>query len=363
MRLHPFLFFSGFMLAILLISSAGAVSPEAEAQWKIAKDLYAGGKCVAALVASEKAISLDPQFGRPWNVKGAALHCLGRNTEALEAFATAFRLDPYLTIAQKNIDHVQLDIKNGASLTSPVIVLPVHRNSSIISDGELGYAPIGEPTGCWAFSKDGHAVKITNQGEILVTGVRLAGCKYGTGNGKVRIEIWDQNFTPLSSDTIPYDQVPFTVVREEPACLGNASWVDVDIPDHEVFGDFYIVLFTDSAMFSQRKEAGMSLVYYTPSETGTSYAMTTNPNRPEVQKIGRVEYLPEELDWAIRVLFSEVHSSTVSPGEPQAPEMKTEASPSMSDSAPESNPTSIPLGVGSILGALSVVVGFSFRKK
>jgi hypothetical protein len=343
------------MIAGLIISSAGAASPEAEAQWQIAGNLYAHGKCLSALFASEKAISMDPQFGRAWNVKGAALHCLGRNREALEAFTKAIELDPDLEIAKKNLNHVQLDIKKGAPLNKPAIVLPAVRNASIAYDGELGYVPIGEPTGCWAFPEDGHAVFYANNRTVEVTGVRMAGCQYGKAGGKVRIEIWDKNFTTLYSDTIPYDQIPFTVVKDEAACLKNSSWVDIDLPDHEVTGDFYIVVFTHSLPISQ-KEPGMYIVYDTPSETGTSYAMTTYPNRPDVQKIGKAEYLPEELDWMIHVLYTVPLSRTVTPGETQALETQTEETQ-------KSTPTSIPLGSVSIVGSLSIVVCYSIFKK
>ncbi|MCX6697822.1 MAG: tetratricopeptide repeat protein [Methanoregula sp.] len=335
-------------------------SYDAEVQWKIAKNLSDSGECSSALVASEKAISMNPQVGKYWNVKGCALHCLGRNREALEAFTKAVELDPSLTIAQKNLDHVQLDIKNGAPLDKPAIVLPAVRNASIAYDGELGYDPIGKPTGSWAFSTDGHAVFYANNRTIAVTGIRMAGCRYGEAGGKVRVEIWDKNFTTLYSDTIPYDQIPFTVIKDKAGYLTNSSWVDIDLPDHEVSGDFYIVLFTGSVPISD-KEPMMYIVYYTPSETGTSYAMTTNPNRPDVQKIGKAGYRPEELDWMIHVLYTIPPSKTVTPGELQA--LKTQVLKTQTEETQKSTPTSTPLGLISIVGALSIVVSYSIFKK
>ncbi len=362
MKLHLFLFFSGCMIAGLIISSAAATSPEAEAQWKISKDLYAHGKCPSALVASEKAISLDPQFSQPWNVKGCALHCLGRNREALEAFNRSIELDPGFEMARKNIDHVLDDIRDGAPLDTPAIVLPAVRNASIAYDGELGYVPIGEPAGCWAFPKDGHSVFFANNRTITVTGVRMAGCKYGKAGGKVRIEIWDKNFTTLYSDTFPYDQIPFSTVKDEGVCLINSSWVDIDLPDHEVAGDFYLVLFTGSGPISL-KEPGMYIVYDAPSETGTSYAMTSYPNHPDEQKIGKAEYLPEEIDWMIRVLYTVPPSKTVTPGETQALETPTEEPKNQTEEPQKSTPTSIPLGLVCIIGALSIVVCYSIVRK
>jgi hypothetical protein len=367
MKLHLFLFLSGCMIAGLIISSAAATSPEAEAQWKISKDLYAHGKCTSALVASEKAISLDPLFSEPWNVKGCALHCLGRNREALEAFNRSLELNPGFDMARKNIAHVLNDIKGGAPLDTPAIVLPAVRNASIAYDGELGYVPIGLPTGCWAFPKDGHSVFYANNGTVTVTGVRMAGCKYGKAGGKVRIEIWDKNFTTLYSDTLPYDQIPFNVVKDEAVCLVNSSWVDIDIPDHEVTGDFYIVVFTGSGPISL-KEPGMYIVYYAPSETGTSYAMTSFPNGPDEQKIATAEYLPEEIDWMIRVLYTVPPSKTVTPGEThaldsQVLETQNKGPETQTEGPQQPTPTSIPLGLAGIVGALSIVVCYSISRK
>jgi tetratricopeptide (TPR) repeat protein len=291
----------GCVIACLLITSANAVSSEATEQWKTAMQLQSAGKCHSALVASEKAIGLDPRFGRPWNVKGCALHCLGRNQEALEAFEKAIALEPTLEIAQKNYNHVLLDIQNGAPLTTAPIVLPEVRNESIQYDGELNYVPVGEPTGCCALIQSGHAVFYTNNKTIAVTGVRVAGSRYVKTDGNVRIEIWDKNFTALYSDIIPYERIPFTDIKTDQECINKSLWVDIDLPDHEVTGDFYIVIFTDSYPVSIREHA-IFIDYYTPSETETSYAVKRNPNRLDTTLVGEL-YKTSELDWMIRVLY------------------------------------------------------------
>jgi hypothetical protein len=355
MKPYLILLLSGCMIAGLLISSAGAVSDEAKAQWLIAKDLVAGGKCSSALVASEKAIRMDPLFAYPWNVKGAALHCLGRNQAAVEAFGRAVELDPTFTLAQKNQDHVLLDIRNGAPPDTPAIVLPSVRNASLAYDGELGYVPAGEPTGCSSLSKDGHAVFYANNRTIAVTGVRMAGCRYGKAGGKARIEIWDSDFTTLYSDTILHEQIPFTAVKDEEDCLTNSSWVDIDLPDHEVSGDFYVVLFTNSLPISM-KEPGIFIVYDTPSGTGTSFTVTTNPNRVEEQTVGKAGYRPEELDWMIHVLYTVSPSPTVVHGETQA--LKPQAEESQKPKT-----ASTPLGLVSVIGALSIIAGCSIFRK
>jgi hypothetical protein len=365
--MKPYLFLVVIMMS-LFIASASAASAEAETQWKIAQKLFADGKCPSAVIASDKAIGMDPQFGRPWNVKGCALHCLGRNKEALEAFARALELEPDLKIAQKNADHVRLDISKGAPPDTPPLVLPAVRNASIPSDGELGEVPVGEPTGCWAFPRNGHAVFFANNKTITVTGVRMAGCRYGKDGGTVRIEIWDENFTTLYSDTVPYDRIPFAVVKGEAECLFNSSWVDIGLPGHEVTGNFSVVVFTGSAPVSS-KEPGLSIVYDTPSGTGTSFAMTTNPNRPDVQEVGKAGYGMEELDWMIRVLYTVPPSPTFTPGKTQAPgtqdgETHAGATPAGETQAGEpQKPAPAPLGPAVIAIALSIAAVCSvFRK-
>lgn len=301
MRGHICFLFLGCIIACILVSSACAHSPEIEAQYEIAAQLYTAGKCPSALIASQKVIELDPQFAKAWNAKGSALHCLERNQEALEAFDKAIALDPTLDMPKKNKDHVLLDIQNGAPLTTPPIVLPEVRNTSIQFDGELGYVPLGELTGCWSLITGAHAVFYTNNKTIVVNGVRVAGCRYGKPEGNVSIQIWDKNLTTLFRDIIPYEVIPFPAVEiGGPTCISNSSWVDIGISDHEVTGDFYLVIHTDSYQLSE-KEHGIFIVYSTPSETGTSYVVKRNPNRLTTYSIGG--YNTSELDWMIRVVY------------------------------------------------------------
>ena len=194
----------GCIIACLLVFSACATTPEVTAQWKIAQRFYAENKCPSALVASEKAIAIDPLFAPPWNVRGCALHCLGRNQEALADFEkVCSNLIPLLIWPKKMLIVPVTELKNGAPLNTPQVTLPADKNETIRYDGELKYDPIGEPTGSWAFVKDGHAVFYSNNKTITVTGVRVAGCRYGKTNAKVVIEIWDKNLSTLYHDEIP----------------------------------------------------------------------------------------------------------------------------------------------------------------
>jgi len=367
MRRQIFLFLFGFLIAAMAVSPAGAATPEAEAQGKVASDLLADGKCPMALAAAEKAIDLDPSYGTPWNTRGSALHCLGRNEEALESFVIALDLDPDLTVAEQNYDHVNADLLKGAPLYTPPVDIPVIRNSSIAYDGELGYTSPGVPTGSWALQKDGHAVLFHNGRTITLTGVRIAGCRYGKGDGQVRIEIWDRNFTVLSSDTIPYDQVPLPAVDDETACLERSAWVDTSLPGHDVNGDFYLVLFTGSGPASQ-KEPGIDIVYGTPTDAKTSFTVSTSPNRIAALKIGSAGYRAEEIDWMIRVLYTEPHSPAAgTTPAPEAPaEGRTASSPGMvpDGELPVEEPLQSPApGPAGIAGALAVAVSWSvFRK-
>lgn len=366
MRRQLFLFLFVFILPGMVISPAGAATPEAEAQGKVASDLLADGKCPMALAAAEKAIDLDPSSGAPWNTRGSALHCLGRNEEALESFVIALDLDPTLTIAEQNYDHVNADLLNGAPLYTPPVDIPVIRNSSLAYGGELGYTSPGVPTGSWSLQKQGHAVFFENGRTITLTSVRIAGCRYGKGEGKVRIEIWDRNFTVLSSDTVPYDQIPLPAVNDEAACLQSSSWVDIGLPGHDVNGNFYLVLFTGSGLSSQ-KEPGIDIVYGSPTDAKTSFVVSTSPNRIAAQKIGSVGYRTEEIDWMIRVLYTELPSAAgTTPAAGTPAEGLPASSPGM---APEGElPVEEPLqspapGLAGIAMAFAVAVCWSvFRK-
>ncbi len=313
----PLLLIAALVLACLVIAPVNAASPEAEAWWKLARNNYSGGKCVGALVFSDRAIAIDPALGRAWNVRGCALHCLGRNTAALEAFAKATELDPSLAIAPKNLKHVQADIANGAPLDTPVPVITPVQDSAIPHDGELAYASPGEPTGVAAFLKEGHAVFFRNPGTVAITGIRIAGCTYGDTRGKkVRVEIRDANLTTLTSDTVPYDGIPFAPVKEEAACLASAGWEEIDLPDHPVTGDFYLVLFTGSGLISQ-KEPGLFIVFTTPSDAKTSSVAAAGQNRLIPQEIS-ARYDPVELDWMVSVLYMEPAGIANATGEPAA---------------------------------------------
>lgn len=73
---------------------SGAIRAEAESYCQKADSLYWVGAYQEALVASERAIALDPDFKEAWNIKGLALGGLGRVQEALVAYDRALALDP-----------------------------------------------------------------------------------------------------------------------------------------------------------------------------------------------------------------------------------------------------------------------------
>ena len=336
----PVLLIAALVLACLAIAPAHAGSEGAMTEWKTAKNSYEGGKCVAALVFADRAIALDPALGRAWNIRGCALHCLGRNTAALEAFEKATVLDPSLAIAPKNLRHVQADIANGAPLDTPAVVIPPVQNPSVPHDGELVAASPGEPTGCAAFLKEGHAVFFRNQGTITITGIRSAGCTYGDIRGKkVRVEVWDANLSTLTSDTVAYDAIPFAPVRDAAACLASARWAEIDLPDHDVTGDFYLVLFTGAGLISQ-KEPGLFIVYGTPSDAKTSSVAAGGQNRLIPQEIGSAGYEPAELDWMVSVLYTVPPAAA--PGEMPAAAAGTPPQDALLPAAPTGAPPGDP---------------------
>jgi hypothetical protein len=89
----------------------------------------------------------------------------------------------------------------------------------------------------------GYAVLFNNTDTITVTGIQVYGCKFGTGNKSIFIEIWDNNLTRLYRDSVRLDELPFGRMDVDKAnCGAVASWAEIPLPDHAVTGDFYVVL-------------------------------------------------------------------------------------------------------------------------
>jgi len=178
-------------------------------------------------------------------------------------------------------------------------------------DGILKYdaADSGSVAGTFAMRPSGHAVFFKNTGTITVPGIRLYGCKYGTGDKMIFVEIWDKDLKQLYRDVIPLKDIAVgQVAYTSQGCGSDASWADIALPDHSVTGDFYVAVFT----YSPKPDAttqGLRIGYTTPSSTATSHTVMENPNKIDEITIAQ-SYDPSQIDWTIRTYYKKAPVTT-----------------------------------------------------
>ena len=170
-----------------------------------------------------------------------------------------------------------------------------------LSETELAYDD-GSAEGSWAIGSDfypwifppsiaggsdGHAVKFSpDSTPFTINTIKVFGRRYGD-DGKIRLEIWDQNKNILYSNISNHSDY-FTPIR---------SWAYIKVPDIIISGDFYVVLFTNS---------------YIPYATPTTGIYTSYDNSSSINRSYRVENYnvfhwtlstPQETtNWMIRVV-------------------------------------------------------------
>lgn len=162
----------------------------------------------------------------------------------------------------------------------------------------------GPVTGTWSMNPQGHAVFFKNPGTITVTGLQVFGCKFGTGEKKIYIEIWDKNLTQLYKDSLFLNDIPVEPLdlKAGKNCDKVGTWADIPLPDHVISGDFYVVVFTYSPLANETTQ-GMFVGFTTTSITATSHTVTSNPNFI-VDKTIYKKYSPAAIDWMIRVYYT-----------------------------------------------------------
>ena len=177
-------------------------------------------------------------------------------------------------------------------------------------DGQLKYTNLATASGTYGMRPAGHAVYFTNKDPIIITGVRIYGCKYGDNAGNVRFEIWDEDMTTLYRDTVPYDKVPFRTAATQGEIKNALDWQSVTLPDHLVTGNFYYAIFTDSAAFGAGH--GIPIGFTQPSVAFTSHAVFSSPNRISEKTINGVAgtWTTDKVDWMIRPLYKDAPATT-----------------------------------------------------
>lgn len=176
-----------------------------------------------------------------------------------------------------------------------------YQNSSL----ELKYDSDSSSYSLYNLSSGGHAVYFTNPGEITITGIRIFGQMYGNNpDSPVHVRIWDKKFNGLYAYDTTYKEFP----------RDDADWMTVPVPPFSRTGDFYVAVFTQSALPSS-PGGGVSIGYDTSTKSGHSHIVLGGNNK-KVQDvaIGPDKNIPLSLiDWKIRVLYSEPTDAVPTP--------------------------------------------------
>jgi tetratricopeptide (TPR) repeat protein len=92
---------AAFILLLMLTMSAQC-QQTAEDWYNKSLALYHQGKYDQSIKVCDKAIKLDPEYVKAWNLKGANFNSLGNYEDAIKCFDEAIRLDPEYATARSN---------------------------------------------------------------------------------------------------------------------------------------------------------------------------------------------------------------------------------------------------------------------
>lgn len=166
----------------------------------------------------------------------------------------------------------------------------VVKEKPTIKKVELKYDD-GRPDGAHAFRGWGYLVRfLPPSTPFMINKVKIFGSLYGSGYEKqvFDVQIWDKNLEEIHSASYPHTKFSL-----------SPAWVEIDIPDIAIDGDFYIYVNT-----------------YSPREGGVhvSYDSSVTNEHSEVTQNWEIAdwFLPtpkENVNWMIRV----VGTATISP--------------------------------------------------
>mgnify|MGYP000959038356 CR=1 FL=1 len=93
-------------------------------------------------------------------------------------------------------------------------------------------------------SPSGHAVFFSGENGLKVSGIQLYSYRYDEIDQGMTVELWDEDLKTIYSKSYDYeDHFPYSYPQDSEAKL---DWVTITIPDVQVDGGFYVVLFTNS---------------------------------------------------------------------------------------------------------------------
>lgn len=231
----------------------------------------------------------------------------------------------------------------------------------------------GAITGTYGMRPWGHAVLFKNPDTITITGIQIYGCKFGTGDKKIFVEIWDKDLKQLYRDAIALDQIPVGVMDvSQNNCGAVASWADIPLPNHAVTGDFYMAVFTYSPKPNATAQ-GLNIGYTYPSSTATSHTVREIPNTIDDITLAQ-RYNPTQIDWTIRTYYTKTVATTASttiattmqPNTPvttTAVPAVTSQTPDQASPAPAGNAESTKADIGTGLVVSSLVISLIVWKR
>lgn len=177
----------------------------------------------------------------------------------------------------------------------------------------------GVPASYYYLRTSGHAVHFTNPDAIVLSGIRIFGCKWNSDDpaADIDIYIWDDSLRTLYHNQVPYASVPLGTITPGQKCSSASGWADIPLPSHPIHGNFYVSVFTGSTPISDNLH-GIYVGFSTGSAAGSSHSTQTAPNRfvdvPLVlSSMGNTTYAQSEVDWMIRAVYIPQNGAVPSP--------------------------------------------------
>ena len=135
----------------------------------------------------------------------------------------------------------------GTLLIALLLVLGACAPTPKLKEVELKYDD-GRADGRHAFGGWGYLVQFSPPSTpFTITKVKIFGCLYGTGyeNRTFDVQVWNEDLKEIPSASYPHTKFSL-----------SPGWVEIDIPDVAIGGDFYIYVNTYSP-----REGGVNIGY------------------------------------------------------------------------------------------------------
>jgi hypothetical protein len=242
-----------------------------------------------------------------------------------------------------------------------LFVMPVMADLNY--DGELKHDE-GIPHYYWFYQSGGHTVHFNNTNPITINGIRIYGCKWGTDNqnATITVLIWDDHLQTLYQDQVPYTKISLNKLEANNKCSGVATWADIPLPEHNVNGNFYITIFTDSYPISDNKH-GICIGFNINSISSSSHSAVSNPYRIIDTNVrpstSNTSYQQSEIDWMIRVLYKNSGNTPLSISATTTPSVSTNPALPVPTTPMGTSDTQLPITtvlIGGVVGLAGIGV-------